>query len=147
MSRFLCHCTKKKKLQGKTYQVIRLFIGADGCRQTVVTLHRWPWSSWQLLSWWQHWGDRRLRIFLQHTMTRILTKAVKLLTTGPTMLPTFGEFSSTMLIVGSLEREITSVLVVEENGRHWVVDWSGWRVDGAVLILDVINALHLLDRK
>ena len=38
------------------------------------------------------------------------------------MLPTFGEFSSTMLMVGSLEREITSVLVVEENGRHWVVD-------------------------
>ena len=63
------------------------------------------------------------------------------------MMRTFDEASPIRFTVGSLEEEITLELVVEEDGRYWAVDWSGWRVDGAVLILDVINALHLLDRK
>ena len=63
------------------------------------------------------------------------------------MMRTFDEASPIRFTVGSLEEEITLELVVEEDGRHWAVDWSGWRVDSAVLILDVINALHLSDRK
>ena len=73
--------------------------------------------------------------------------AEKVPTTEPAMLPTFGEFSSIRLTAGLLEEEITLVLVVEEDDPHWVVDWCGWRVDGAVLFLDVTNTLHLWDRR
>lgn len=55
-------------------------------------------------------------------MTKIVMTTKRPPTKEPAMMPIFGEASPIRLETGSLEEEITSLLIVEGDGRHGVVD-------------------------